>query len=99
MMRAGCTLVTLAESMRVDSSISLGESKVYSTLNLSNCLMCVLIAELLITSGGENIPPVMIESAIKSELPFVNNVMVVGDRRKYLTCLITLLVRIEFYAR
>jgi long-chain-fatty-acid--CoA ligase ACSBG len=46
--------------------------------------------ELIITAGGENIPPVLIESEIKSVMSFIANVMVVGEGRKYLTCLITL---------
>ena len=48
--------------------------------------------ELIITSGGENIAPVPIENRIKSEVPFLSNVFVVGDKRKYLSCLVTLLV-------
>ena len=49
------------------------------------------IKELIITTGGENITPVVIEENIKRMLPsVVSNVMVVGDQRKYLTCLITL---------
>jgi len=47
------------------------------------------IKELLITEGGENIPPVIIESKIKDELPAISNVVVIGDKRKYLTCLVT----------
>lgn len=48
------------------------------------------IKELIITSGGENIPPIIIEDAILKEIPFLSNVMVVGDKRKFLSCLMTL---------
>lgn len=48
--------------------------------------------ELIITSGGENIAPVPIENRIKTELPFLSNVFVIGDQRKYLSCLVTILV-------
>lgn len=51
------------------------------------------IKELLITAGGENVPPVLIENEIKAAMPLaVSNAMVVGDRRKYLACLISLKV-------
>lgn len=48
------------------------------------------IKELLITAGGENIPPVILENNIKSLLLAVSNVMVIGDRRKYLVALVSL---------
>jgi len=49
------------------------------------------IKELLITAGGENIPPVLIEDEIKRELAdTVSNVMVVGDRKKFLAAVLTL---------
>ncbi|EGZ21346.1 hypothetical protein PHYSODRAFT_329312 [Phytophthora sojae] len=48
--------------------------------------------ELIITSGGENIPPVLIENEIKAELPALANVMVIGEKRKYLTFLCSLRV-------
>jgi long-chain-fatty-acid--CoA ligase ACSBG len=49
------------------------------------------IKELIITAGGENIPPVLIEDELKKELgAVISNVMVVGDRRKFLSCLFTI---------
>jgi len=48
------------------------------------------IKELIITAGGENIPPVLIENAIKDRLPAVSNFVVIGDRQKMLVALITL---------
>ncbi|XP_011693224.1 PREDICTED: very long-chain-fatty-acid--CoA ligase bubblegum [Wasmannia auropunctata] len=48
------------------------------------------IKELIITSGGENVAPYNIEQSILSELPYLSNVMVIGDKRKYLTALVTL---------
>ena len=56
-------------------------------------IVYVLCIELIITAGGENVPPVYIENCIKSEVPFLSNVMLIGDKRKFLSCLITLKVR------
>lgn len=45
--------------------------------------------DLLITAGGENIAPQVLEGQLKG-IPLVAQAVVIGDRRKYLTALITL---------
>ena len=45
--------------------------------------------ELIITAGGENIPPQVLESRLKA-IPVINQVVVIGDRRKYVSALLTL---------
>ena len=45
--------------------------------------------ELIITSGGKNIGPQILESKLK-QIPVVSQAVVIGDRRNYLTALLTL---------
>merc|ERR1712063_230581 len=46
--------------------------------------------ELIITAGGENVAPVPIEDWVKSNFACISNIVMIGDKRKYNTCLITL---------
>ena len=45
--------------------------------------------DLIVTAGGKNIAPQNIENLVRT-LPLISQVMVYGDRRKYLTALVTL---------
>jgi len=53
------------------------------------------IKELIITAGGENIAPVPIEDKMKELCPAIANIMMVGDKRKYNVCLVTLKTVLE----
>eukprot|EP01006_Ploeotia_vitrea_P029918 TRINITY_DN62381_c0_g1_i1.p1 TRINITY_DN62381_c0_g1~~TRINITY_DN62381_c0_g1_i1.p1 ORF type:complete len:506 (+),score=10.07 TRINITY_DN62381_c0_g1_i1:497-2014(+) len=53
------------------------------------------IKELIITAGGENIPPVLIEDEMKSQMLAISNCMVIGDRRKFLTMLISVKCEVD----
>ncbi|KAK9702802.1 AMP-binding enzyme [Popillia japonica] len=48
------------------------------------------LKELLITAGGENVPPVPIEQAVKAELLHISNCVLIGDKKKFLSMLVTL---------
>ncbi len=45
--------------------------------------------DIIVTSGGKNVAPQNIECMIKG-YPCISQAIVIGDRRKYLTCLMTL---------
>ncbi|CAD7942467.1 unnamed protein product [Amoebophrya sp. A25] len=46
--------------------------------------------ELIITAGGENIAPVPIEDWVKGNFAAFSNFVMIGDKRKFNSCLITL---------
>ena len=47
---------------------------------------------MIISAGGENVAPIPIEDAVKRELPVVSNCMLIGDKKKFMSLLITLMV-------
>ena len=53
------------------------------------------IKELIITAGGENVAPVLIEDSLKNMCPIISNVMIIGDDKKYLSALITFKVEVD----
>jgi long-chain-fatty-acid--CoA ligase ACSBG len=53
------------------------------------------IKELIITAGGENIAPTIIESQLKAAMPALSNAMVIGDQRKFLTVLLSVQVEVD----
>jgi len=43
--------------------------------------------DIIVTAGGKNITPQYIENKLKFS-PYINDAVVIGDRRKYITCLV-----------
>ncbi|XP_050995645.1 long-chain-fatty-acid--CoA ligase ACSBG2-like [Acomys russatus] len=48
------------------------------------------IKEILITAGGENVPPIPIETLVKEKIPIISNAMLVGDKANFLGMLLTI---------
>lgn len=46
--------------------------------------------DIIITAGGENIPPLYIEDQIKKIIPCISNCTLIGDKRKFLSMIMTL---------
>lgn len=53
------------------------------------------IKELIITAGGENVPPVLIENEMKAAMNAISNVMVIGDKRKFLSMVVSLKCEVD----
>lgn len=51
--------------------------------------------EIIITAGAENIAPLAIEGEMKKAMPELSNCLVIGDKRKYLTMLISLRCEVD----
>ncbi len=57
------------------------------------------LKDIIITAGGKNITPSLIENDLKFS-PFISDAVVIGDRRKYLTCLVMIdQENVEHYAQ
>ena len=50
------------------------------------------LKDIIITAGGENVPPIPIEESVKAQLPIISNAMVIGDAKKFVSILLTLKV-------
>ena len=48
--------------------------------------------DLITMENSIKVSPIDIENYIKNKVPFLSNVMLIGDKRKHLTCLMTLKV-------
>ena len=57
------------------------------------------LKDIIITAGGKNITPSVIENELKF-CPYISDAVVIGDQRKYLTCLIMIdQENVEHYAQ
>ncbi|KNC51589.1 long-chain-fatty-acid-CoA ligase ACSBG2 [Thecamonas trahens ATCC 50062] len=53
------------------------------------------IKDLIITAGGENVAPVHVENLLKAAMPYLSNAFCIGDRRKFLSALLTFKVEVD----
>ncbi|KAI4541563.1 hypothetical protein MG293_008705 [Ovis ammon polii] len=53
------------------------------------------IKEIIITAGGENVAPGPIENLVKETIPIISNAMLVGDKAKFLSILLTLKCEVD----
>lgn len=51
--------------------------------------------DLIITAGGENIAPQPIHDLVKAELPVISQVLLLGDKQKFVSCFLTLAVEVD----
>ena len=51
--------------------------------------------DLIITAGGENIAPQPIHDSVKEKLPIISQVLLLGDKQKFVSTFLTLAVEIN----
>ena len=54
-----------------------------------NLIVTDRLKDIIVTSGGKNVTPSEIETRLKFS-PYISDAIVIGDRRKYLSCLVLL---------
>lgn len=74
-----------AETMTEDGWLRTGD--IGRLDNEGNLTITGRLKDIIITAGGKNITPAEIESKLKFS-PYISDAVVIGDKRKYLTCLI-----------
>ncbi|WP_238366053.1 AMP-dependent synthetase/ligase [Mesobacterium pallidum] len=86
-----------AETMTEDGWLRTGD---VGRIDNQGCLTITgRLKDIIITAGGKNITPAEIESRLKFS-PYISDAVVIGDRRKYLTCLVMIdQENVEKYAR
>lgn len=51
--------------------------------------------DLIITAGGENVAPTVIQEKLNEELPIIAHAVALGDKQKFISCFLTLAVEIN----
>ncbi|WP_319824632.1 long-chain fatty acid--CoA ligase [Thalassovita sp.] len=74
-----------AETMTEDGWLRTGD--IGRLDNEGNLTITGRLKDIIITAGGKNITPAEIESKLKFS-PYISDAVVIGDKRKYLTCLV-----------
>jgi long-chain acyl-CoA synthetase len=64
-----------------------------------NLIITDRIKDIIVTAGGKNITPSLIENELKFS-PYISDAVVIGDKRKYLACLVMIdKENVEHYAQ
>merc|ERR1719198_244125 len=77
-----------SETIDKDGWLHSGDKGMITTMGM--CKITGRYKELIIGDGGENIAPVPIEDSVKKLCDGVNEVMMIGDKRKYNVAVVTL---------
>lgn len=48
------------------------------------------LKEVLVTAGGEKVPPLPIEDGVKETIPIISHCVLIGDKRRFVAILLSL---------